>query len=239
MKRASLTKTIALSLFMLACASTYSQNEIDRWDNWLILGNKIVFGGDKDYRHSHELQWRVDNNMQNLDQWFYEGVFTYTPNKNWEVVPDFRASVQSDRLDFRLGLGAVNKQYLGSGENGFNSQFVTQTKYQLDFDNKNNVRHGIRIVFSYNYIYSKKLLIGGLVGPFYRWSENFTGIEFIRGGPTFTYIFDEIHTIAFAPLFGAGNIKPNGWAYSFTPMISIIFRVNKDYKYIPAKYINF
>ena len=154
-------------------------------------------------------------------------------------MPDFRASIKPDRLDYRIGLGAVYKSNYYNSEENIKGQLVQQFKYQYDFDNKGGLRHGIRYVVTYNKIVNSQLILSGLIGPFYRWSENFNGIEFVRGGPVVTYIFDALHTVAFAPLFGAGNIKPNGWVYSFTPMVSVIIRVNKDYKYVPAKYINF
>jgi hypothetical protein len=119
------------------------------------------------------------------------------------------------------------------------TQLVQQAKYQLDIDGKGNVRHGVRYVLTYNRIINENFIVSGLLGPFYRWSKEFTGIEFVRGGPVFTYVFDAAHTLSFAPLFGAGNLGDNGWAYSFTPMVQLIIRVNKDYKYVPAKYINF
>jgi len=233
--------SVIILLSFSYCLS-YAQSEeppIDRWDTWLILGNKFVLGGKENFRHSHELQWRVNDNMRQLKEWFYEGVFTYSPNSKWEFVPDFRASVKPERYDFRFGLGTVHKSNFYSSESKLSSQFVKQFKYQLDIDSRGNVRQGIRLVLTYNYIVSEHILIGGLIGPFYRWSDSFTGIEFIRGGGVFTYVFDPSHTLSFAPLFGAGNIKPNGWSYSFTPMFSLIIRINKDYKYVPAKYINF
>ena len=213
---------------------------IDRWDNWFLLGNKIVFGGTGDFKHSHEIQFRVKDNMQSLDQWFYEGVFTYSPNERWEIVPDFRAAIKPTKFDFRPAFGIIRKYYLGKEENKYITQLVQQMKYQVDIDSDGNVRHGLRYVLTYNRIINEHFIISGLLGPFYRWSKSLSGIEFVRGGPVFTYIFDSIHTVSFAPLFGAGNLGgDDGWAYSFTPMVQLIIRVNKDYKYQPAKYINF
>jgi hypothetical protein len=233
-------KKIILAVFLLLISLLQiNAQEIDRWDNWFLLGNKLVFGGQNNIKHSHELQWRVDNNMRSLNVWYYEGVFTYSPNAKWEVVPDFRASIKPDKTDFRFGFGLVRKNNMGNEGSSVNQQLVQQLKYQLDIDGNGNVRHGVRFVATYNRIISEKFVVSGLIGPFYRWSEEFTGIEFVRGGPVFTYIFNTQHTLAFAPLFGAGNIKPDGWAYSFTPMVSLIIRINKDYKYVPAKYINF
>lgn len=222
-------------------ATAQVADSIDRWDNWFLLGNKIVFGGTNNFKHSHEIQFRVKDDMQSLDQWYYEGVLTYSPNSHWEIVPDFRAAVKPTKYDFRPAIGVVRKDYIGKGENKYNIQFVQQLKYQIDIDSENNVRQGIRYVLTYNNVVNDHLILSGLIGPFYRWGgENFKGIEFVRGGPIATYIFDKVHTVSFAPLFGAGNLGgENGWAWSFTPMVQLIIRVNKDYKYLPAKYINF
>jgi hypothetical protein len=236
------------SILFLLCSNygLFAQSdEIDRWDNWFLLGNKIVFGGQNNFKHSHEIQWRVKNDMHTLDQWYYEGVFTYSPNISWEIVPDFRAAVKPTKVDYRPALGIVHKSYLGKGENKYNTQLVQQLKYQWDIDSRGNSRHGVRLVLTYNKIVTENFIVSGLVGPFYRWSDQFTGIEFVRGGPIFTYIFDKVHTVGVAPLFGAGNLgddafgEHQGWAWSFTPMVQIIIRVNKEYKYTPAKYINF
>lgn len=240
-----MNRIVCLVLLTFSFLPGQAQEEIDRWDNWLMLGNKIVFGGVNNWKHSHELQWRVKDNMQTLDQWFYETVVTYSPNEKWEFVPDFRAAIKSDKTDYRPGFGVIHKSYLGNGDNKYNSQLVQQLKYQWDIDSKGNSRHGLRLVLTYNKIVNEKFVVSGLVGPFYRWSEQYTGIEFVRGGPIFTYIFDKVHTVGIAPLAGAANLgndaegNAQGWAWSFTPLVQIIIRVNKDYKYLPAKYINF
>ena len=230
-----------LLVLLVKSFELFAQNpeEVDRWDNWFLLGNKIVFGGAANFKHSHEIQFRVRDNMQALDQWYYEGVFTYSPNANWEIVPDFRAAVKPTKFDFRPAIGVVRKDYIGKEESKFKAQLVQQLKYQVDIDSDGNVRHGLRYVITYNRIINDQFIVSGLIGPFYRWSEAFGGIEFVRGGPVFTYIFDTMHTVSFAPLFGAGNLGADGWAYSFTPMVQLIIRVNKEYKYLPAKYINF
>ncbi len=239
-------RNLLASIIILAAVPAFCQEqEIDRMDYWFLLGNKIVFGGVNNWKHSHELQWRVKDNVQTLDQWYYETVVTYSPSANWEVVPDFRAAVKPGRMDFRPGMGVVRKDYLGKGENKYRTQFVQQLKYQWDIDTDGESRHGVRYIVTYNQIVKENFIVSFLGGPFYRWSESFTGVEFVRGGPVFTFIFDKVHTVGFAALAGAGNLGDDsegnhlGWAWSFTPMVQLIIRVNKDYKYLPAKYINF
>jgi hypothetical protein len=243
MKLVKSSSTLSLIFLFLTVSfhlKAQTTEPIDRWDNWFILGNKIVFGGTGNFKHSHEIQFRVKDNMQSLDQWFYEGVLTYSPNERWEIVPDFRIAIKPTKFDFRPAIGVIRKHYLGKEENKYNIQLVQQLKYQVDIDSYGNVRHGLRYVLTYNRVINEHFIVSGLIGPFYRWSKAFSGIEFVRGGPVFTYIFDSMHTVSFAALFGAGNLgSTDGWTYSFTPMVQLIIRVNKDYKYVPAKYINF
>lgn len=235
MKNILLILTVLLSILN----SSAQEEEIDRWDNWFLIGNKVVFGGKNSFKHSHELQWRVNNNMSTLKEWFYEGVFTYSPNAKWEISPDFRASINPNGTAYRFGLSGVRKHFINREEGKIKGQLVQQVKYQTDLE-RGNVKHGLRYALTYNHIYSEKFIVSGLIAPFYRWSENFTGIEFIRGGPIFTYIFDPQHTLALAPLVGTANLGgDDGWVWSFTPMVSLIIRIDKDYKYVPAKYINF
>jgi hypothetical protein len=230
----------ALLIFLFSTITISAQDDIDRWDNWLLIGNKIVFGGQENWTHSHELQWRVKDNMQSLDQWYYEGVATYSFNEKWSIVPDLRIAIKPNKVDYRLGFGAVKVGYFKKEGDAFRSQLVNQIKYQFDFDSEGNTMHGLRWVVTYNKIVNEKFIVSALVGPFYRWSENFSGIEFVRGGPVFTYVFDSSHTLAFASLFGGARLPADlGWTYSFTPMIQLIIRINKNYKYTPAKYINY
>ena len=238
MKKTPLLFVLALLFFSLE-TNAQTTDPIDRWDNWFLLGNKIVFGGENNWKHSHEIQFRVKENMQELEQWFYEGVLTYSPNQHWAIVPDFRAAVKPSGMDYRPGLGLLRVDFIGKAEDKHKIQLVQQVKYQFDIDSELNIRHGLRYVITYNKIVSKSFVWSFIFGPFYRWSETFTGIEFVRGGPSFAYIFNDVNSITFAPLFGAGNLGPDGWAYSFTPMLQVIFRANKKQKYLPAKYINF
>ena len=159
-----LKKGFICGLLILCSQFSFAQDEgsIDRWDNWFLLGNKLAFGGKNSIRHSHELQWRVDNNMRSLNVWYYEGVLTYSPNAVWEVVPDFRASIQPDKTDFRFGLGLVRKNYLGTVESKYKKQLVQQLKYQMDIDSKGDLRHGVRLVFTYNQIINDNFIISGL-----------------------------------------------------------------------------
>lgn len=233
--------SILLLLFLGFSYLTYSQtDEVDRWDNTLYFGNKIVFGGVKKIKHSHEVQWRAKDNLNALDVIFYEGILTYSPNKKWEIAPDFRLSKEPGAIEYRPGFGIVRKHFFGkSEENVFKSQLVQQLKYQADLKN-GELRHGLRYVLTYNFMASEKLILTGLVGPFWRFSEDFTGLQYLRAGVGTTFIFDKAHTLTLINAIGMENRGDGEGPYgSWIPIVQLTIRVNKDYKYTPASYINF
>ncbi len=237
-----LNRLLFLALFLLSNLCLAQDEDIDRWDNWFLMGQKIVFGGEGNWKHSHELQWRAKEDVTALDQVFYEAVITYSPNATWEIVPDFRMARKNDVMDFRPGFGIVRKDYFKWAPKG---QFVHQLKYQYDINNRGDGRHGLRYVINYNQVINESLVVSGLIGGFYRWSGDFNGVEFVRFGPSIAYVFNEVHSLGFAPLIGVGNLgfdengEKLGWVGSFTPLIQLIIRVKKDYKFTPSKYINF
>lgn len=80
----------------------------------------------------------------------------------------------------------------------------------------------------------------GIGGAFYRWSDDFTGLQFVRTGIGLSYVFDKMHSITFIDAIGFENRGlETGWTYAHFPMVQLIIRVRKDYKYMPAKYINY
>lgn len=239
MKRKS-TLVIVLSLAVFFGSSFRSNAQTTgpdtSWDNWLIMGNKVVFGGANQYKHSHEIQWRADNNLTTLNTLLYEAVFTYSPNSHWEIVPDFRYSLKPTRREIRLGFGIVRKDYVGKGV----TQIAQQLKWQGDFKSEGDYTMAIRYVPSISHVINDKYIVGGLVAAVYQWGPSFPpSIAFVRAGPTFGMIFDQVHTLSIVPAFGLENFGEYGWAGSFTPIVQLIIRVNKDYKYLPARYINF
>ncbi len=247
MNKNSLAKTIItliyagllLSIHPCATAQTPDPAEpVDMWDHWFVMGNKVVFGGQNKIKHSHEIQWRANNNLQSLDRIMYEGVFTYSPNSHWEIVPDLRMSIISGGIEWRPGFGIILKNYLGKPEQKFKTQLVHQVKWQADiFD---EFKNGLRYMLSLSHIVNEHFIVTGLGGAFYRWSNDFTGLQFIRTGIGLSYVFDKMHSISFIDAIGFENRGPEiGITYAHFPMVQLIIRVNKNYKYLPAKYINF
>jgi len=78
------TKVILMVLFLLPFVSVFCQDEqpVPAWDNQIYLGNKIAFGKDK-WNFSGELQTRLENNFQTLDNWFIEFVANYLISKQF------------------------------------------------------------------------------------------------------------------------------------------------------------
>ena len=75
-------------------------------------------------------------------------------------------------------------------------------------------------------------------GVFYRWQNDFTGIQFVRIGAGLAYIIDIKHVLNFSYFLGITNTGPR-WTYQGIPFIQLVININKEYKYLPAKYINF
>ena len=83
-------RAILLIISLCVVFKSYGQTEEKpkTWDNQLYIGNKIA-SGRNDWRYSGELQVRLKNNTQSLDNYFLEGVATYLINEKWELAPDF------------------------------------------------------------------------------------------------------------------------------------------------------
>jgi hypothetical protein len=230
-----------LLLFCLIIISgstgSFAQNAdpVDPWDYWFIMGNKVVFGGVNHWKNSHEIQWRADNNLQQLNTLMYETVLTYSPNSHWEIVPDLRYSVRSNQIQFRPGFGIVRKDYFGENIH----QLVQQVKWQIDIGTL-NTSQAVRYAPAYNVVIQDKHVVGVITAFLYQWGKDYDNrLTFIRFGPTYALIFDKVHTLSIVPAFGVENLGAGQWVGSFTPIVQLIIRVNKNYKYKPARYINF
>jgi hypothetical protein len=227
-------KRILLSLIVVLFlpALSYSQSS---WDNFLYAGNKIVWSLDS-WRFNTELQIRLKDNTQALEYWYIEGVASYMPSKYWEIVPDLRFSIYPDHVEVRPGLGILFKLTWNNKH-----QFVQQLKWQSDFPVYNADKHGLRYAIFYNYVFNSKYFFVSGAGLFYRISDTFTNLKFIR-----TYVGGQInfggsHAISISYMLNLTNYDPNGfaWGYSGGPMIIYTYRFHDDFKYIPARYVNF
>jgi len=118
-------------------------------------------------------------------------------------------------------------------------QFVNQVKWQIDLSSPDgNSDNGLRYGIFINHEINDKLATSFGAGIFYRWRNDFQGFEFVRFGPSLIYVINKKHTINFSYFLSAEN---NGelWEWAGIPVIQLIININKDYKYVPAKYFNY
>lgn len=231
-----LFRIVIFSLIVSGGTEAWSQSEADppAWDQLFFFGNKVSWGKEK-WKYSGELQIRLQENGQSLDNWYLEGVASYMPSKHWEVVPDFRFSIHPEQVEYRPGLGVLRKDlFLSKTDKGH--QIVNQVKIQADFQ-PGNVNTGLRYILFYNYLASEKIILSGLGGIFYTWKDNFTGLEYIRAGGGAAYIFNMQHSLNLLYLVGVGNLG-DSWNTQGNLVLQLVINVNKDYKYVPAKYLN-
>ena len=222
----------ALFFFLSAlCLKTSLAQGITDWDNQLFISNKVATNKG-DWRYSGELQIRLKDNFRSLDVWYLEGAATYLVNKHWEIVPDLRFSIKPTKNELRPGIGVIYKHYPKE-----KIQFVLQVKYQVDIE-PHETKHGLRYVFFFNYLIHDKFLPNAAAGVFYRWQNDFTGIQFIRLGLGLAYIINVQHSLNFSYFVGFTDTGET-WTSQGIPLFQLIININKDYKYVPAKYINF
>lgn len=205
--------------------------ETSNWDNQIYIGNKVAWGSEQ-WKYSGELQVRLDDNFSQLDVWFLEGVASYMPSEKWEIIPDIRASIKPENTELRPGLGVLYKQRFD------HSGLIHQLKWQIDI-NESAAENGLRYVIFYNYLFNEKLAATVLGGGFYRWSENFNGLRFMRFGGGPTWIVNDEHIINFNYFLGITQADNSSWFYQGILMVQLVINVNKGYKYRPAKYISF
>lgn len=231
---------VAVFIFLSITENNYAQETTKPgWDNQIYFSNKIA-GGKNKIRYSGELQVRLRDNFQTLDNWYLEGVFTYLANKWLEVVPDLRFTVKPDKVEFRPGIGILLKKFV------INWQFVNQVKWQTDFEMKGNVKQAFREVVFINYKHTNEKIVNTLVAGFiYRWTPDRNYMQYIRVGPGVSYIFDKKHILNFSYFVGVENRLLNEndekgtWLWAGIPMIQLVINITKKYTYQPAYYFDF
>jgi len=224
-----------LFLSLIFCTQSVAQDStsVPSWDNQMYLGNKIAFGKGK-WKFSGELQTRLENDFQTLDNWYLEFVANYLISENFEIVPDFRFTVKPTKLEIRPGIGVLYKF------NTDNLQFVNQVKYQADFPNHGSIGHAMREVIFVNYKHNDHVIFTTVAGFIYRWWPHWNGFQYIRVGPGVSYIFDDRHILNISYFVGVEN-NTEDWLWAGIPMIQLVINVSKKdkYKYTPAYYFDF
>jgi hypothetical protein len=208
----------------------YAQNDRN-WDNQIYLGNKVQFGKNK-WKFSGELQTRLKDNFQSLDNWFFEFTTSYMYSKNFEFVPDLRFSIKPTKTEFRPGFGVLYKIHTEK------IQYINQLKWQIDLGSDGKVGNAMRAVLFLNYKLSDKIVSTTVAGFIYRWWPDWNGIQYIRVGPGLSYVFDESHILNFNYFIGVEN-KYGDWQWAGIPVVQLVINLTKKYKYIPAFYFDF
>jgi len=184
------------------------------------------------WRYSGEFQVRLNENYRALNVWYLEGVATNLWFKHVELVPDLRFSVKPNVTEVRPGFGVILKS---TSEKW---QFASQSKYQADIPSAGPTGHGVRQVVFANTLLNEKFVPGLVGGGFYRWRGEFADFEFWRAGGGLTYIFDPLHTLSVSYFFGWENAGDK-WTRSGFLLVQLSLNIRNDWKYVPAKIVNF
>ena len=219
-------KFIKISLFILfslfnSCLVFAQEDDKDtsNWDNQLYLSSKVTMSFPK-WKFSGEIQARLEDNMQDLETLYTEGVASFPVARNIEFVSDFRISKNPDEIVLRPGLGILYKPYIN------NFQFVNQIKWQNDF-HTNDGRHenALRYVLVINKQLTQRMIGSFLAGALYRWSDDFQGTELIRIGPGVTYIFNRKYSL-FVNYYLSIENNHEDWEWAGVPFIQLIINLN-------------
>ena len=117
-------------------------------------------------------------------------------------------------------------------------QIALQSKYQADIPSNGVTGHGVREVLFANAVVKEKFIPGLVVGGFYRWRDDFSDIEFWRAGGGVTYMFDPIHSLNVSYFLGWENTGVE-WTRSGFLLVQLSVYIRRDWKYVPAKIVNF
>jgi hypothetical protein len=221
-------------LFFPSMVNAQTGDEVDDWDNVFYYSNKLGWGSDN-LRQTVLVQTRYNDNFKQLEQWFVEYAASFLITENFEITPDFRFTQKPSRREYRPGIGIIYKNLLSK------SQIVHQVKWQYDFKENTADSHAARYAIFYNKAISEKILASVLAGGIYEWGDNFTGIWGIRAGFNVAYVFNKQHAVGVGWLYGLANTKetPTRWTNVGIPTFTLAINIRKDFKYLPAKYINF
>lgn len=112
-------------------------------------------------------------------------------------------------------------------------------KWQADFESSGYSSQGVRYGIFYNYLFTEKLLGSALFGGLFEFGDNFNGFLGLRSGASMAYIFDQAHSLNLGYFYGALNNGDDSYSNIGIISVQLIINIRKDYKYTPAKYINF
>lgn len=201
----------------------------DNWDNILYVSNKFSYGGEY-WKHSFEFQTRYNNDATSLEQYHVEYITSYLIAKKWELTPDLRYTRKPDQRELRPGFGVIRKLLFKK------SQLVHQIKYQYDMKEAVTDSHGLRYAMFYNYVPSEKFIYSAFAGGLFELGEDWSGFLGFRGGVNAAYVINKAHSINVGYFYGLINDKTNNYSNIGVISLQLIININKNYKYLPAKY---
>ena len=137
-----------------------------------------------------------------------------------------------DHLEYRPGLGVVYKNLYEK------SQLVHQVKYQWDKESTGYSSHGVRYGLFYNYLVKEKILVTGLFGGLFEFGKNYNGFLGLRSGVSVGYVVDHAHSLNAGYFYGLLDRGNHSYTHVGIFSIQLIINIKKDYKYVPARYIN-
>jgi len=73
---------------------------------------------------------------------------------------------------------------------------------------------------------------------FYRWQDDFKGVQLNCLGAGLAYLINVQHSVNVTYFVGFTD-SDETWTSQGSAFVQLIININKDYKYVPAKYINF
>jgi hypothetical protein len=226
---------IILFLFILPFLS-FGQSDTTEtpvWDNQFFLGNRVIWGADK-WKHTAEIQVRLDDDFRSLERWYIEGATSYMYSKHLEIVPDFRIAIKPNEIEYRPGFGVLIKNNLNR------SQIVHQIKWQGDIGSEAwEFRNSIRYILFYNFKLNDNFFASAVGGVFYTWSNDFTGLQYVRVGSGISWIIDERHTLGLTYFVGGQQLSLSETVYQGVVFTQLTINISKGYDELPAQYISF
>lgn len=222
-------------LFITIFSLTLVQHIVSaqNWDNVMYMSNKVGWGENEKFRHTAEFQSRYNEDFGSLESWHLEYVFTYLKSEHLELVPDFRFTRKTGKTEFRPGLGGIYKILYEK------SQLLHQVKWQYDKESTGYSSNGVRYGIFYNRAINEKIIASALAGGLFEFGKDFTGFLGLRTGIGAAYILNQAHSINAGYFYGLLNDGTNHYNHIGIFSFQLIINIDKDYKYVPAKYINF
>lgn len=128
---------------------------------------------------SGEYQVRLKDDLRNLKSHFVEGFAFYKAKPYLDFNLGYRYTIRSDRSESRLSAGLFARQAI-AWRVGVTHQVQYQRDYNAEFSDLLINSNSVRYVFLVVRPVSSRVVPFVMVGGFYTWNTEFTGIEKLR-----------------------------------------------------------